>query len=372
MACSLRVIQGFPEWRKTAKSAHMQRYQITTIVGARPQFVKAAAMSRAFAEDARIEERLIHTGQHFDYAMSESFFRDLGLPDPAVNLGIGGLSHGAMTGRMIEAIEADLVAHRPDGVLIYGDTNSTLAGALAAVKLRIPVVHLEAGMRSGRPDAPEEINRIVTDHVSALLLCASHKALGNLEREGLSEKAEIVGDVMYDVTLFAKGRVSAAEAAARLGLQPGSYVLLTLHRAENTGSAPRLKQLLDFARSQSKDRPVVFPIHPRTEEAVRALGVSLDGFRLLPPLGYFEFHGLLSGAAEIMTDSGGIQKEAYFHRVPCTTLRDETEWSETLDAGWNRLWNRPVYAVPRRDIPDYGVGHAAEASVEAIASMLGA
>jgi len=354
------------------KANSMTSFKITTIVGARPQFVKAAAMSRVFVRDGRFSERLIHTGQHFDFEMSDSFFQELELPAPAANLGIGGLSHGAMTGRMIEAIEADLVAHRPDGVLIYGDTNSTLAGALAAAKLHIPVVHLEAGMRSGRPDAPEEINRIVADHVSALLLCASHKALANLEREGLADKAEFVGDVMYDVTLFAKGRVSAAQSAARLGLQSGSYVLLTLHRAENTGSATRLDQLLDFARSQSNSRPIVFPIHPRTEEAVRALGVSLDGFRLLPPLGYFEFHGLLSGAAEIMTDSGGVQKEAYFHRVPCTTLRDETEWSETLDAGWNRLWNRPVYAVPRRDIPDYGFGHAAEASVEAIASILGA
>jgi UDP-GlcNAc3NAcA epimerase len=354
------------------KDGGMTSLKITTIVGARPQFVKAAAMSRAFASDGRFVERLIHTGQHYDFEMSDSFFQELELPAPAVNLGIGGLSHGAMTGRMIEAIEADLVAHRPDGVLIYGDTNSTLAGALAAAKLHIPVIHLEAGMRSGRQEAPEEINRILADHVSALLLCASQKAFENLEREGLSEKAEIVGDVMFDVTLFARSRISGPETARRLGLAADPYVLLTLHRAENTGDAARLDALLGFVRSQAAGRDVVFPIHPRTEGVVRALGISLDGFRLVPPQGYFEFHGLLSGAAEVMTDSGGVQKEAYFHRVPCTTLRDETEWTETVEAGWNRLWNNPVYGVPRRDIPDYGDGRAAEASVAAIANLLDA
>jgi UDP-GlcNAc3NAcA epimerase len=348
----------------------MTIFNITTIAGARPQFVKAAAMSRAFVNDGRFVERLIHTGQHYDFEMSESFFQALELPAPAVNLGIGGLSHGAMTGRMLEAIEADLIAHRPDGVLIYGDTNSTLAGALAAAKLKIPVIHLEAGMRSGRPESPEEINRILSDHVSALLLCASRKAFANLEREGLSAKAKIVGDVMYDVTLFAGSRISAAKTAVHLGLEPNSYVLLTLHRAENTGDAARLSALLDFARKQASGHRVVFPIHPRTEASVRALGVSLEGFRLVPPQGYFEFHGLLSGAAEVLTDSGGVQKEAYFHRIPCTTLRDETEWTETIDAGWNRLWIHPVYVAPRRDIPDYGDGRAAEASVAAIAAML--
>lgn len=348
----------------------MTRIKITTIAGARPQFVKAAAMSRAFVRDGRFSERLIHTGQHYDFAMSESFFRELELPEPAANLGIGGLSHGAMTGRMLEAIEADLVANRPDGVLIYGDTNSTLAGALAAAKLNVPVIHLEAGMRSGRPESPEEVNRILADHVSALLLCASRKAFANLEPEGLASKAQIVGDVMYDVTLFAKSRISASVTAKQMGIETGRYLLLTLHRAENTTDAGRLDALLDFAREQAAGRAVVFPIHPRTEGAVKALGVPLEGFSLIPPQGYFEFHALLSGAAEVLTDSGGVQKEAYFHRVPCTTLRDETEWTETLDAGWNRLWTHPVYSVPRRDIPDYGDGRAAEASVAAIASLL--
>lgn len=349
----------------------MTALKITTVVGARPQFVKAAAMSRAFARDGRIAERLIHTGQHFDFEMSESFFQQLELPRPAVNLGIGALSHGAMTGRMIEALETDLLIHRPDGLLIYGDTNSTLAGALAAAKLQVPVIHLEAGMRSGNPGMPEEINRIVSDHVSTLLLCSSRNALSNLEAEGLGDKAVMVGDVMYDVTLFARSRILAHETAQRFGLTPGSFLLLTLHRSENTGAADRLSALLDFARRHAAGRPVVFPIHPRTEGAVRALGVSLDGLHLVPPQVYFEFHGLIAGAAEVLTDSGGVQKEAYFHRVPCITLRDETEWTETVDAGWNRLWTSEAYAEPRRDIPEYGDGSAAVASVSAIRSVIG-
>jgi UDP-GlcNAc3NAcA epimerase len=329
-------------------------------------------MSRAFVRQGRFAERLLHTGQHYDFEMSDSFFQDLELPAPAVNMGIGRLSHGAMTGRMIEAIEADLLAHRPDAVLVYGDTNSTLAGALAAAKLDVPVIHVEAGMRSGRREAPEEINRILADHASDLLLCASRKALENLEAEGLAGKARLIGDVMYDVTLHARSRATCDSTLAEAGLEPGSYVLLTLHRAENTGEASRLEALLSFVRKLADGRPVVFPVHPRTDQAVRALGVSLQGFRLMPPLGYFGFHALLAGASEVMTDSGGVQKEAYFHRVPCTTLRDETEWTETIDAGWNRLWTRPVYITPRRDIEEYGRGNAAELAVTEILRLLSA
>lgn len=350
----------------------MTIFRITTIVGARPQFVKAAAMSRAFVRQGRFAERLLHTGQHYDFEMSDSFFQDLELPAPAVNMGIGGLSHGAMTGRMIEAIETDLLAHRPDAVLVYGDTNSTLAGALAAAKLHLPVIHVEAGMRSGRREVPEEINRILADHASDLLLCASRKALENLEAEGLAGKARLIGDVMYDVTLHARSRAICDNTLAEAGLEPGSYVLLTLHRAENTGEASRLEALLSFVHKLADGRPVVFPVHPRTEQAVRTLGVSLQGFRLMPPLGYFGFHALLAGASEVMTDSGGVQKEAYFHRVPCTTLRDETEWTETIDAGWNRLWTRPVYITPRRDIEEYGRGSAAELAVTEILRLLSA
>ncbi len=248
----------------------MNRLRITTIVGARPRFVKAAAMSRAFAEDARFDERLIHTGQHFDYAMSEGFFRDLGLPDPAINLGISNLPHGAMSGRMIEGIETDLIANLPDAAIVYGDTNSTLAGALAAVKLGVPAIHIEAGMRSGRLDVPEEINRIVADHVCSLLLCSSEAAMQHLAREGLAAKAMLDGDLMYDVALFAQKRVSASDAVSRLGLLPGAYSLLTLHRAENMNTRARLAKLMDYARQASAGQPIVFPVHPRR------IGISND------------------------------------------------------------------------------------------------
>jgi UDP-GlcNAc3NAcA epimerase len=343
---------------------------MTTIAGARPQFVKAAAMSRAMRRNGGFRERFIHTGQHFDHEMSGQFFDELGLQTPDVNLGIANLSHGAMTGRMIEGIEADLVAHRPDAVLVYGDTNSTLAGALAAAKLNLPIVHLEAGMRSGRTDVPEEINRIVTDHVSALLLCSSHDAMRNLAREGLGAKSHWTGDVMYDVTLYARQNSEPETLLARLGLKRGAYGVLTLHRAENTADAARLKALLGFARRTSGALPLVFPLHPRTRAVIEALGITLDDVMVIDPLGYFDFHALLSGAEQVFTDSGGVQKEAYFHRVACTTLRDETEWVETIAAGWNRLWTEPAYAQPRRDIPDYGEGEAATLAVEIMTRFL--
>lgn len=328
-------------------------------------------MSRAFAASGQFEERLVHTGQHYDYQMSEAFFRELDLPAPAVNLGIANLPHGAMTGRMIEGIEADLLARRPDAVLVYGDTNSTLAGALAAAKLAIPAIHVEAGMRSGRPDVPEEINRIVADHVCGLLLCSSEAALQHLAKEGLGAKARLIGDLMYDVTLFASRRVEASGICARLGLAPGGYSLLTLHRAENTGDPARLARLVAYAREAGQGQPIIFPVHPRTDAFLKAEGIALDAITPVEPLGYFDFHALIAGAAQVMTDSGGVQKEAYFHARPCITLRDETEWTETLDAGWNRLWTQPDYRTPRRSIPDYGTGHAAGEAVAAIAGFLG-
>jgi len=205
-----------------------------------------------------------------------------------------------------------------------------------------------------------------------LLLCASRKSFENLRSEGLSRRAQIVGDVMYDVACFAQARISPTRSSAQFGLDQGQYILLTLHRAENTRDGQRIATLLDFVRRQAAGRVIVFPVHPRTEAALRAFGSSVEGVRLLPPQTYIEFQGLLSGAAEIMTDSGGVQKEAYFQRIPCTTLRDETEWTETVDAGWNRLWNHPIYNTPRREISDYGDGRAAEASIAAIAGLLGA
>jgi len=350
----------------------MRRLEVTTVIGARPQFVKAAAMSRAFGMDERFEERLIHTGQHSDFEMSGSFFEELGLPHPALNLGIGNLPHGAMTGRMIEGIEADLLAARPDCVLVYGDTNSTLAGAIAAVKQQIPVIHAESGMRSGRMDVPEEVNRILTDRISTLLLCASRQAMDNLEREGLAARACFTGDVMYDVALFAKDRAAQSVILSGLNVSRGEYSLLTVHRAENTNDASRLKTLLDYAVSDAAGRPIVFPVHPRTRAVAGKAAIDLSRFAATGPLGYLDFQALLAGAGRVLTDSGGVQKEAYFHRVPCVTLRDETEWTETLEAGWNRLWTSANYVTPRREIMDYGDGHAAESSLAAIWSALGA
>ncbi|GAM97948.1 UDP-N-acetylglucosamine 2-epimerase [alpha proteobacterium U9-1i] len=348
----------------------MSDNRITTIVGARPQFVKAAAVSRVLRAEG-VAERLIHTGQHHDRAMSDAFFTELEISPPALNLGIANLSHGAMTARMLEALEAALIADRPRAVLVYGDTNSTLAGALASAKLGIPVVHVEAGMRSGRRDVPEEINRIVVDHLSALLLTSSEHARRNLEREGLVERARHVGDVMYDVTLFAGARaLEVSGIVERLGLRSGGFQVLTLHRAENVDDPARLAQLLRYVADNADGRRIVFPVHPRTAERLHSSDHALGEVTLTEPLGYFDFHRLLAECASVLTDSGGVQKEAYFHRKPCVTLRDETEWVETIDAGWNRLWTSNSYVRPRRDIDDYGDGHAAERVAAAICDLV--
>jgi UDP-GlcNAc3NAcA epimerase len=303
---------------------------------------------------------MVHTGQHFDPEMSDIFFAELGIPQPRVNLGINGGSHGAMTGRMLIALEELIAAERPTAVMVYGDTNSTLAGALAAAKLRVPVVHIEAGLRSFNRGMPEEINRLVTDHISALLFCPTRAAIENLEQEGIKDGVYAVGDVMYDASVHA---VVAARAAstilARLGLEDRGYSLVTLHRAENTDDPRALAEILSYLRERGQERPVVFPVHPRTRVALARHGLSTDGLRLLAPLGFLDMQRLLSGAAMIFTDSGGLQKEAYFHRIPCVTLRNETEWVETIGAGWNRLWRGPDYRQ-RREIADYGDGHAAE------------
>jgi UDP-GlcNAc3NAcA epimerase len=333
--------------------------------------VKAAAVSRAIAAAGGIEERIVHTGQHYDDAMSDVFFRELDIPAPAVNLGVSGGSHGAMTGRMLEAIEAVLRDRRPDGVLVYGDTNSTLAGALAAAKLDIPIVHVEAGLRSFRRGMPEEINRVLTDRLSALLLCPTRLSIENLAREGIRTGCHHIGDVMYDATLHARDKaLRSSTILRRLGLPPGGYAVATLHRAENTDDPIRLAQVVKFIRSCARDMPVVLPLHPRTEKAAASAKVGFDGIVLQPPLGFLDMHRLVADAALVMTDSGGLQKEAYFHRVPCVTLRDETEWTETVEAGWNRLWQGPDF-LARREIYDYGSGHAARSAVEHIVRTLG-
>ena len=346
------------------------RTRIATIIGARPQFVKAAAVSRAFRKAPGLQEILIHTGQHFDANMSDVFFTELELPKPDANLDIHGGGHGAMTGRMMEAIESRLMDLQPQGVLIYGDTNSTLAGALVAAKLHIPVFHVEAGLRSFNRRMPEEVNRVVADHLSALLFCPTQRSVTNLANEGITKGVHQVGDVMYDAVLHARAAMlGQAGILETLELKPGGYALATIHRAENTDDEPRFRKVLDYLGGFAKSQPVVFPVHPRTRAVLERLGIGLNGFKLIDPVSYSDMHRLLAGASVVLTDSGGVQKEAYFHRVPCVTMRDETEWVETIEAGWNRLWTVPDF-LPRRVIADYGDGKAAEKIVEAIVGAL--
>jgi len=347
----------------------MTRFRLLTVVGARPQFVKAAAISRAVARRQDLEEILVHTGQHFDDTMSRVFFDELGIAAPRLNLGIHGGRHGAMTGRMLAGIEEVILAERPDLVLVPGDTNSTLAGALAAAKLHVPVAHLEAGLRSFNRAMPEEVNRALTDHVSALLLCPTETAVANLRAEGVVEGVHDIGDVMYDATLFAAERARGSPVRERLGLGDRPYAIATVHRAENTDDSNRLGEIIEYLRERARDHAVVLPLHPRTRQRVAGFGLDPAPVMVCEPLGYLDMQQLLRSAAAVYTDSGGLQKEAYFHRVPCVTLRDETEWVETVDSGWNRLWRGPAYR-PRREIAAYGDGHAADKALDVIVAYL--
>lgn len=340
---------------------------VLSIVGARPQFVKAGAVSRAFLRDGSLREILVHTGQHFDDNMSEIFFRELSIPAPAHNLGIGGGSQGQMTGRMLEGLETILAQERPDVVLIYGDTNSTLAGALAAAKLHIPVVHVEAGLRSFNRKMPEEINRVMADHLSEMLFCPTSVSISNLADEGIEKNVHHVGDVMFDATLFAREQaMSGSDILERLGLADREYNLCTIHRAESTDNEPLFRRMIAFLDEAGKGMPIVFPVHPRTRKTLQSYGIKPKNMVLIDPVGYFDIHRLLAGANTVFTDSGGLQKEAYFHRVPCVTMRTETEWVETISAGWNRLWSNDSYAGPRQNIDEYGTGDAAEKIVSLI------
>jgi len=346
--------------------------KIVSIVGARPQFIKAAAISRKLRE--RHNEILVHTGQHYDYEMSGIFFDGLELPKPEASLGVGSGSHGSQTGKMLEAIEHVLLAERPDYVLVYGDTNSTLGGALAASKLSIPVVHVEAGLRSFNRRMPEEINRVVADHLSDLLLCPSETAVRNLAVEGITQNVHLVGDVMLDVLNWAKRRADGNEPAllARFGVSRQVYILATVHRSENTDDAAKLSGILNALNAVKE--PVIFPVHPRTRKIISEMGFRPETHvHLIDPVGYLDMVGLLGSARLALTDSGGLQKEAYWLGVPCLTLRNETEWVETVESGWNTLvgheTSRIVQAVhsialPNSRPPLYGDGAAAEKCVE--------
>jgi len=345
-------------------------FNVTTIIGARPQFIKCSVLSRLIAIDDEVSETLVHTGQHYDSKMSNVFFDDLMIPKPDCNLGISGGHNGAMTARMLENIEKLLLKNRPDALLVYGDTNSTLAGALAASKLHIPVFHVEAGLRSFNRRMPEEINRVMTDHLSSRLYCPTRLAVHNLEHEGVSTGVLNVGDLMFDATLHALSVISDdPQRYGQLKYSSKPTCLCTIHRAETTDYPDVLKEAFAFIDSYTNDYDVLFPIHPRTRERAKDFGLDLPKARILEPLGYFDLHAVLNQSELVLTDSGGLQKEAYFHRVPCITLRDETEWVETVDYGWNRLWKGSSYA-PRQKIAEYGMGNAGALILEDMKTYL--
>lgn len=368
--------------------------RIVTVVGARPQFIKAAPISTLLRE--RHLEILVHTGQHYDHNMSELFFSELGIPLPDYNLGVGSGSHGQQTGRMLERLEEVMIVEKPDAVLVYGDTNSTLAGALAASKLGIPVLHVEAGLRSYNKSMPEEQNRVLTDHLATLLFCPTQTAVENLRREGISEGVWFTGDVMYDAVLRFSGmsqeRYGAAGGLDRImggvafqggktELSAGQYYLATIHRAENTDDPQRLEGI--FGAFGMLDKPVVVPMHPRTRKILGEKTASLpQNIVVIEPVGYLLMLYLVANAYMVLTDSGGLQKEAYFLRVPCTTLRNETEWVETLENGWNVLSGvdsdsivrnamRPLQCVGCDQRMAFGQGNAAEIIIRRIEERLG-
>lgn len=361
--------------------------KLITIIGARPQFIKACVVSQAIADTDGLQEVIVHTGQHFDANMSDIFFEQLGIPRPHHLLDIHGGSHGDMTGRMLIAIEQVLLQERPDCVLVYGDTNSTLAGALAAAKLHIPVVHVEAGLRSFNMQMPEEVNRILTDRISNILFCPTDAAVANLAKEGFPyimasgqpQRIAQVGDVMQDsAQLFA----TRASAPAGLALADG-FVLATIHRAENTDQPQRLAAIVAALDTVAQATPVVLPIHPRTRNTLAQHGISPHHVTLIEPVGYLQMLWLLQHCGLVVTDSGGVQKEAFFMGRACVTLRDQTEWVELIEAGANELvgaeQDKIVDAVQRnlgRVVRDerrlYGGGQAAGRIVESLVQMLNA
>lgn len=351
--------------------------KVLSVVGARPQFVKLAPIARAFRDDG-VEHVIVHTGQHYDPLLSDVFFDELGIGAPDVHLGVGSGSHGVQTGAMLGALDAVIEEHAPDWVLVYGDTNSTLAAAVSAVKLHVRVAHLEAGLRSFNRRMPEEHNRVLTDHAADLLLAPTETAMGHLAAEGLAERSRLVGDVMTDVLFAVRETVTdrVGDVAAQNGLDVGGYYLATIHRADNTDESDRLRAVVDALAHL--DRPVVLLAHPRLTARAAAAGIDLSVGSLLPhaPLAYADLIAAALGSAGVVTDSGGLQKEAFLLGVPCTTVRTETEWVETVDLGWNVLTPDvdDIAAAVTRPRPDptdaspYGDGQAARRVVDALRS----
>jgi UDP-GlcNAc3NAcA epimerase len=353
--------------------------RVLTVIGNRPQFIKAAAVSDRLR--AAGDEVLVHTGQHYDDELSRVFFEELGLPRPEHHLDLGGGSNSSQTARMLAALEPLVIDSAADAVLVYGDTNSTLAGALAGAQARVPVAHVEAGMRSYDRAMPEELNRVLTDHASDLLLCSSERAAENLRAEGVRGAIDVVGDVMVDVALLLGPRArERTDVLERYGVQPGGFVLITVHRAGNVDDPARLERLVELL--EALPLPAVLPLHPRTARRLEQAGLRdrvERAVRVTSSLGYLDFTALLQHARALLTDSGGVQKESYLAGVPCVTLRDTTEWTETVDAGWNVLVDLDREAAlealerprPTAHPPLYGDGRAGERVVAALARIAG-
>ena len=336
--------------------------RVVTIIGARPQFIKASTLSREIKNHDVFEEIVIHTGQHFDKNMSDIFFDELKISKPKYIFDIHSCSHGKMTGQMLIAIEEVFLNEKPDLVLVYGDTNSTLAGAIAASKLNIPLAHVEAGLRSFNRKMPEEINRLLTDHLSKFLFCPTKQAMKNLKIEGITNGVYYTGDIMYDATIFAKDYINKnfKKLNNKFKIRKNEFGLMTIHRQESVNNKIKFSKLFDYADKFSKKNniKILFPVHPRTKALIKEYKLK-PNFSFLDPLSYFEIQYLLSNAFVVLTDSGGLQKEAYFHKVPCVTFRSETEWVETIKNGWNRLWTENHYKS-RKKIFDYGNGNGAK------------
>lgn len=345
----------------------MNKKTIITVVGARPQFIKVAPVSHQLKE--KCKEILIHTGQHFDKSMSDVFFEELNISKPTYNLGISGRNHGEMTARMLEKLEEIFLEIKPDLVLLYGDTNSTLAGALAASKLHLPIAHVEAGPRTYDRRQPEEVNRVMTDYVSTLRFCPTFQSVENLKLENMREGTYHVGDVMYDSALYAREKATQwSKILENLDLLPGTYSVATIHRAEHTDNPDILQKIMNYLHQQAPS--VIFPMHPRTRQAIQSYQIYTHDLKIISPLGYLDMTSLVSNAKQVITDSGGLPKEAYFHKVPCITIGDYTPWPETITAGWNRLWTEQNYKAPRSEIADYGDGNAARKIAEIIEKFL--
>jgi UDP-GlcNAc3NAcA epimerase len=355
--------------------------KIVTVLGARPQFIKASVLSSLIMAHPQMQEILIHTGQHYDSMMSQIFFQEMGIPQPQHYLEIGSATHGAQTGRMMERLETVVLEEKPDLILVYGDTNSTLAGALVASKLHIPLAHVEAGLRSYNKRMPEEINRILTDHMSDLLFAPTQQAINNLKKEGIGGESVILsGDIMYDVAKhYLELACETSQMLKQLNLTSKNYLLLTIHRAENTNNPTLMRELFSKLTEIAKKMTIVFPIHPRTQKTIQELNIDLGQIVVIPPVGYLDMTMLQFHAKKIITDSGGVQKEGYFYGVPCLVIRDQTEWVELTEIGFNTLiknqdisnidyhLNQPILKNYQKDI--YGVGQSAKIILEKLLSL---